>query len=462
MPRAGTLTAPVARVRSTFVSLAVFVAVTLVATGGFADDGVQSPKRPVPNYDGRGPDPSNEAGAGTWAARALLSPLWFTTEWLIRRPLGAIMDAAEDHDLPHKLYAIFVFGPKQTIGFVPVGMYEFGFNPSVGIYGFWNDALAKRNAVRLHYEAWPSDWFSGSIRDRYKLDDERWIQVRVAGSHRPDMTFYGLGSRSLQSYQSRFAESRFDASATLDSRVWRGSHLQGTLGVRKVDVTDGHFDSDPNVTEEARSGAFGVPFGFGRDYVAPYTSFLVTLDTRKPNTRTGSGVRLEIESEQGSDVAHAPSVMAGWIRYGATAGATIDLNDHGRVLGLKVGVLFADTFGAGRIPFTELVTLGGDRWMHGYFAGRLVGQSAAVATLSYTWPIASSLDAVMEATLGNVFGQHLADFEPNLLRVAGALGFASHVSDPPLEFLLGFGSETFAQGGQIDAFRFAVGVPASF
>ncbi len=141
-------------------------------TQAHADD--SSPKREVPDYDGRGPDPSRSDGAGVWTARVLLSPLYFTSEYLLRRPIGALLVAAERADLPRKLYDFFVFGPNHTIGFIPVGYVEFGFNPSVGVYGFWNDALTPRNAFTLHYEVWPdqspSDWLAGSMNDQYRLD----------------------------------------------------------------------------------------------------------------------------------------------------------------------------------------------------------------------------------------------------------------------------------------------------
>lgn len=414
----------------------------------------------MPDYDGRGPDPSNDDGAGTWTARVLLSPLYFTSEYILRRPIGALLTLSEHADIPHKLYDFFAFGPDHKIGFFPVGYLQFGSFASVGIFGFWDDALVKRNQVRLHYEAWPADLFYATITDRYHFDDARSMQLRVVGFHRPDVLFYGVGHGSLQANQSRYAESYFDLSATFDERIWRSSAVEGRVGLRKVDTTDGHYASDPNLTQESGTGAFTVPYGFNRDYLAPYTSLQVTFDTRKPKAKTGSGVRLELATEQGADALHGAA--SSWIRYGATGAVYIDLNDHGRILGLKIGALFADPLSNGEVPFTELVTLGGDKWMRGYFPGRLVDRSAAIAELSYIWPIAPSFDATIQATVGNVFGEHLEDFQPSLLRFSGAFGFASKLSNPPLEFLIGFGTETFDHGAEVDSFRLTVGVPHSF
>jgi hypothetical protein len=57
-----------------------------------------------------------------------------------------------------------------------------------------------------------------------------------------------------------------------------------------------------------------------------------------------------------------------------------------------------------------------------------------------------------------VFGEHLEGFEARLTRLSAALGFESDVSpDSNFEFLVGFGTETFEQGGKVDSFRLAIG-----
>jgi len=437
-------------------------AIVLLPAMAFADDDTsQSPKRALPSYDGRGPDPSNTDGAGVWTARIVLSPLYLTSEFLLRRPIGAFVTAIETSAALRTLYDFFAFGPDRKIGFLPVGVLEFGFNPSVGFYGFWNDALVKHNDLRLHYEVWPQDWLYGSITDRFHIDADRTFQLRVEGLHRPDMTFFGLGPTSLQSNLSRYSKSLFDLSGSLDGRYWQSSHVQATLGLRKVDVSPGHYGSDPSIEQEA-ARVFGapIPYGFDRGYLAPYNKFLATLDTRHPKRTSGTGVRFAVDSEEGANLEQSPA--SGWIRYGATGTVFIDLNDRGRVLALKVGALFADPLGNGPIPFTELVSLGGDSWMHGYFPGRLVDRSAAVALLSYSWPIAPKLDATIEVSTGNVFGTHLEDFRPGLLRLSGSLGLSAALGDPPVEFLVGLGTETFEHGAQVDSIRLMIGVPRSF
>jgi hypothetical protein len=96
--------------------------------------------------------------------------------------------------------------------------------------------------------------------------------------------------------------------------------------------------------------------------------------------------------------------------------------------------------------------------MPGFWWGRLVGRSAAVATFEYRWPIGPFLDGSLQAAVGNVFGEHLEDFSPSLLRYEGALGITTVTSpDSSVQLLVGFGSETFEHGGQVDSVRVAVG-----
>jgi len=428
----------------------------------------ESPKRPVPDYDGRGPPPAKPGDAVLWVPRVVLSPAYLTTEYVLRRPLGVAVTAAEHADLPRKVYDFFTFGPDHKAGVAPIGLVEFNFNPSVGVYAFWDDAGFKGDDLRLHAEAWPTDWVATSLTQRIVLDADRSLQIRLSGIRRPDRVFYGLGPRSLQSSQSRYGDERLDAGATYDWRFWRSSHILTTVGVRDVTTFDGHYGTDPSLSQEAATGAFAVPYGFDQEYTVQYNRIVAAVDTRAPASRRLSGVRLELAGEQGNELRQSPA--AGWMRYGATAAGYVDLNGHARVLGLSVTTTFVDPLGSRPIPFSELVYLGGDHPMPAYYAERMVDRSAAVATASYDWPIGPWLDGRLELAAGNVFGTHLESFDPGLLRLSGALGVSlaglkdpvSGVSDAPVEFLVGVGSETFSQGGKIDSLRVMLGVPHTF
>lgn len=448
------------------VALVVVALVSMRAPLARADGGAPaasttapSPKRAVPDYDGRGPAPTEPGEVMLWVPRVLLSPLYLVSEFVLRRPLGFLTIAAERADLPRKVYDFFAFGPDHQAGVVPVALIEFGFNPSVGVWGFWNDAFhVKGNALRVHYEVWPPDWFGGSITDRMKLDDTHALELRASAMRRPDQTFYGIGPDTAQANQSRFTDGRLDVHATLETRPWRSSRVDTTLGVRKVDLSPGSYGSDPSLERLAGPTTFPIPFGFDRGYVDVYARVLAALDTRRDATR-GSGLRVEAGAEEGSDVRYAPA--SAWVKWGGGVTALVDLNDHGRVLGLTVATQFTDPLGREPIPFTELTSLGGDKWMHGYFPGRLLGRSMAIASLRYAWPISPWLGGALQAVLGDVFDEHLEGFSPGRLRLSAGGGITT-TNEVPIELLVGFGTDTFDHGGAAESFRVSLGVPHSF
>jgi hypothetical protein len=420
-----------------------------------------SPKRPVPDYDGRGPPRPKPGDAFLWVPRVLLSPAYLAVEYLVREPLSVAVPAAEHADLPRKVYDFFTFGPDHKAGFFPVAFVEFDFNPSVGVYAFWDDAGFAGDSLHLHVEAWPPDWVGGSLTQRVRMDPRQTLELRVSGIRRPDRVFYGLGPTSSQEDQSRYGQQRFELAATFERRFRRSSRVLVAVGFRDVTTYDGHYGSDPSLLERAASGAFAVPPGFGQEYSEEYNRAAVTLDTRTPAGRPGSGARLELAAEQGNNV--RPTPASGWLRYGATAAGYIDLNGRARTLGLSLTTILADPLGSAPIPFTELVYLGGDHPMPAYFTGRLIDRSAAVATASYAWPVAPWLDGRLEVATGNVFGAHLTGFEPRLLRLSAALGLSvAGAPDLPFEFLVGVGTEPFSLGGRVDSVRAMLGVPRTF
>jgi hypothetical protein len=417
-------------------------------------------KREAPDYAGRPDAPASAGDVALWVPRILFFPLYVVSEYVLRRPIGAFLVTAEKKNWPASLYNFFAFGPDHKAGFAPLVLADFGFNPSVGLYAFWDDAGFKGNDLSIHGATWGEDWIAGSVTERIKLKGKRVLTLMVSGVRRPDHVFYGLGPNSLQSDESRYGEDLVDGHVTLGVPMGRFLRLDGGLGLKSVSIYHGHYDSDPSVEVAAAAHTFALPYGFGRGYTEEYNQLRLSLDSRL-HAPGGSGARVELEGEQGSDVKFTPE--SGWVKYAATAGVFYDVGDHGRVLELVGSALFADPLGSAPIPFTELVALGGNGLMRGFYPGRLIDRSAAVATFRYRWPIAIWLDGSINASVGNVFGEHLRDFDPGLLRFSGTLGISSRNSaDGSIEALVGFGTETFDHGGQIDSIRVVVGTNRGF
>jgi hypothetical protein len=415
-------------------------------------------KRRLPDYDGRGGTPQTPGQKALWAPRILLSPLYFVSEFMLRRPLGAAITAAERAELPAALYDFFAFGPDHKAGVIPIGFVDFGFKPSVGLYGFWDDAGFKGHQLRLRGTTWGASWLSGTAVERFVVDDRLDFTLTATATRRPDYAFFGLGPDSRQSALMRYRGDSVDAHGEVRLGIGHSSWLETAAGYRGNSFHN--TDYDDSVDEEAAAGRIPYPPGFQDGYRAPFARVRVVLDSRRP-LASATGVRLDVSAEEGVDLKNKPS--SGWLRYGATLGGFVDLADSGRVISLSVSTLMSDGLGDRPVPFTELVTNGGADFMPGFRPGRLYDRSALIATLRYSWPIWIWLNGSLQGAVGNVFGEHLEGFRVERNRFSAALGIEGNASrDSVFQALFGFGSETFESGGKIDSLRIAVGARRGF
>jgi len=421
----------------------------------------QPEKRPVPNYDGRGGPPQTPGQKALWVPRILLSPLYFVSEFVVRRPLGFAITAAEKAELPSVLYDFFAFGPDHKAGIVPIAFVDFGFLPSVGLYGFWDDAGFKGHALRLRGSTWGPKWLSGTATERFTFSDRFDLTLTSTATRRPDYAFYGIGSDTRESDLMRYTGKLVDAHVESRASFAGSSWLETAVGYRGASF--GHtdfYDDQPSVDDQIATGELAAPPGFVDGYRAPFARARLVLDSRG-KSHSSTGARIELSGEEGVDLKNSPT--SGWLRYGGTVGGFVDLADSGRVISLSVSALLADPLGDRPVPFTELVTLGGPALMPGFRAGRLYDRSAVVATLRYAWPIWIWLNGSLQVATGNVFGERFDGFRVERGRLSTALGIESSGSrDSVFQALIGFGSETFESGGKIDSLRVVVGARSGF
>ena len=425
-----------------------------------APPGGESPKRAVPDYDGRGGEPTTAGDVALWIPRVLVSPVYFLTEYVIRRPLGWLISTAEKNQWPTAVRDFFVFGPEKKAGIVPTFFLDLGFRPSVGIYAFWDDLLAPDNHLRLHFSTLGPDWLQGAVADKIPLGKDATLDLRFEGVHRPDQLFHGLGPSSRQANRARYGIDKLQARPVFESTWWKGSRITVEGGVRYVSFRDDACCAEPSVQENIRAGRFEAPPGFDRGYTAADERAEFTIDTRDPRPASQTGLRLELEGELGSNVRRSAD---NWFRYGGSIGGFVDLKNN-RTVSLAVTTLFVDPVSSGAvIPFTEQIVLGGSGPMRGYLYGRLTDRSAAIATLKYRWPIWVYLDGSLQAAVGNVFGPRLEDFKTKLLRLSSAIGVESvGTADHTFEILFGIGTETFDTGANVNSFRLLFGTNRGF
>ncbi len=445
-------------------------------------------KRPLPDYDGRGEEPTTAGDVLIWIPRGIFFPAYLVSEYVIRWPLGKLTSALDEHDVPGILSDFFTFGPGDRSGLVPSALIDFGFRPSIGLYFFTDDVLWDGNAIRSHLAFGGVDWYRGTLTVRHKIQEEsaeqhaQRMQIRTVFSHRPDWLFWGIGPMSDDDERTGYSAQRIDSTASFTGGIWRSSWLEAYAGVRHVDFKDETTDDEQPLSEGVRAGYYDFPPLYLDGYFIGRVGLNGALDTRKRRNAydgegsdfvspPGTGLKLALRGELGgsfrdvsatADMPHGTEQIR-YLKYGASLGAYYDLYQQ-RTLGLQLMVDFVDPFAdEGQIPFTELATLGGSRPMRGFLQYRLLDRSSAVAQVEYRWPIWVSLDGVLHYAVGNVFEEHLGNFDPALLRQSFGGGFrATGSRDHSFELLIAGGTQTFDQGSTPDSFRFVFGATSGF
>jgi hypothetical protein len=428
-------------------------------------------KRPVPDYDGRGEKKTTVGDVLLWPPRIVVFPLYLTSEYVLRRPIGALATTAEKHRWPTKIIDFFTFGEEQKAGIVPTGYYEFGFRPSIGAYFFWDDVGFKGHQLRAHAGTWGPTWISAALTERFRFRNDRaMFSWQAEYIHRADGMFNGIGPRTLERDVSRFGFTRLAFAPAFDVNLGGLSTFHTSIGVRNLHFRNDDFCcSDLPIRDVVARGTYDYPPGFLDGYTLLNQMLELTIDTRKA-TGPSSGIRASFDFEHAGEVGR--SSRREWVRYGAQVGGFLALDNHGRSLALIVAAAFADPL-AGDIPFTEQVNLpyagtvgagiSGIGSMRGFRPGRLVDRSALVATLQYTWPIWIFLDGTVHLAAGNVWGNHLSELDAKLMRFSTGIGFRTAGSpDHSFEVLFGTATETIADGLRPNSIRVLAGATRGF
>jgi hypothetical protein len=437
-----------------------------------AGAGPSQPKRAVPDYDGR---PEAEPSGWVWLPRIVLSPLYLVSEFVIRRPLGLLMRTTEKE----------VLGTKpidDERGVTPTGRVDLGFRPSLGLYAFYDSIFADRDELRIHATTWGPKWFSVAALERVYVAESQWVGLRVELTHRDDFVFHGLGPGSrdadLGRYAATFVEGRLEHQTRTPDRL---IELETSVLVRRASFdADEACCGDATVAERGAQGRYELPPSIGDGYAAVASRLDLALDTRgeraPENLEPASdfvappatGVFARAGGELAASLDARPVVAAGperrleWLRYGASAGVSLDLTGDQRVVGLSLAAEFARSLSGGDVPFTEQPSLGGER-LNGFLPGRLVDRSLVVGRLDYSWPVWLALDGVISAEAGNVFPAELDGFSVDRLRSSFGVGVRSiGRPDHAFEILFAVGTEPFGEGAEPENVRFVLGWARGF
>lgn len=444
--------------------------------------------REVPDYDGRGDEPITAGDVFIWIPRAIFFPAYLVSEYVVRWPLGKLTTAVDEYEVQELLTEFFTFGPEGKSGIVPSGLIDFGLRPSIGVYFFSDDVITDGNGIRAHLAFGGEDWYRGTLSMRQVLNEEsptqneQFIQLKGTYSHRPDWKFYGTGPDAADNHETRYTAQFIGARFHFDGGFWRSSRLVTHIGVTDAQFKDIGCCDDLLLSQGITAGFFPEPTLYRDGYLLAFAGGHLSIDTRRERNKftgdasdhvspTGSGVKINLRGEVNGglresllDIADPTSLQRpSFVKYGATLGGFLDVYNQ-RVVGLSVFADFVDpTAKDAPVPFTELVSFGGARPLRGFLENRLLDRSGIAARLEYRWPIWVALDGTAQYDIGNVFGEHLENFDVKKLRQSFGFGFRANGSrDHAFELLLAFGTDTIENDAKPENFRFVFGTTAGF
>lgn len=416
-----------------------------------------------------------------WPARVVLFPLYAASEFLVRHPIGLLVTFEERYHWRARYYDLLTFGPEQQIGIFPTGQLDIGQRATVGAFAFWNDVIGSSD-LRLRAVTGGERSWNVAGAWRYRWPGPARLALSATVSKLPDRPFHGFGPLSPSSgwvYEESAVDVRVAHSVGLARHVewamfaghqWK-AYEPGLASVGK-----------PALSDAIAAGLLPAPPALDGGFATLYAGLGFGVDTRGPRLTPSPDRPIDFEHRSGTGIAFdarfrfneglrstraseaEPGEIPRWVAYGGSLAGTLDLTGTQRRLEAALAVAFADALpGAGPVPFSELVWLGGTHPLRGFRDHRLIDRSAAVTTLTYRWPIWVYLDGNLHYAVGNVFGEHLAGLDARLLRSSFGVGVSSATSsDNPFEALLAFGTRPFGAGGEVENVRFVFGTSAGF
>jgi hypothetical protein len=109
------------------------------------EDRIGDPKREKQDYGA--PNETSAEEVLLWGPRVVLFPLWVISEFVIRRPIGAITKTAEKEQIPQEIVDFFTFGSRKQFTIFPSAFFDFGLLPSVGFNAKWKYFLTDPNTL---------------------------------------------------------------------------------------------------------------------------------------------------------------------------------------------------------------------------------------------------------------------------------------------------------------------------
>lgn len=415
-------------------------------------------KRPVPDYSGRGPQPSSVVDRLAWIPRVALFPVRVVVDYGVRWPFGWLTRTVETSRPTRKVIRWLFIGPATpTPSIYPVALYDFGAKPSLGVRLTWdNGFLTPGSKLKIKLGVGGLDWWrvDTGVRVAHR---SAFVSLDLDARRQPDYRFYGIGYDSPESAASRYGARRLQARLGIGARMTEWGEVSGFAAATNYTFRREGYN-DPPIDERVADGLIEeLPEGYPGGYSTVRAGAVIALDTRLRKKRVGSGARVDLKVERARRI----DTTDRWTRIELRGGGSLLFDPRGeRKLDIKLEVdaVEADHDDVA-IPFLDLASVAGSGKLRGFPSGRLYGESAAALTLDYQWPIAAWLDAHAHLGAGNVFGHRLSGLTARGLRGSAGLGvsLAGLTDDRYIELSTSVGTAPFEDGFDITSFRLILG-----
>lgn len=383
-----------------------------------------------------------------WIPRVALFPLFALSEYGLRVPLGWLVTTVQEDHIDERFKQ--VFHPTDSVSIIPNFFADLGLIsnetsmiPTAGVYFAWDHAFARRNSIHSHASTGGPGYWYLVLADHYTFAPRSVWSLQASYIERSDWRFYGLGWTSEHSDEQRFDWARTDVNTSASIERWSHVKLDLFVGARYD-----HFG-----TALVPIGGQSVP-GYG-NFTSVYGRARFFVDTRPLNRPNTTGIRVGGFVEYGAD---ATSPWRRWVVSQCEGSLFWQVMSPGRVLELHAAATVADSLTSDPVPFIDLATLGGWETMRGWYYGRFRGQSTAVFSATYRYPMWHSLDGAVVLEAGNAFGHDLSDFD--VTRLHGSLGVgvrSTGTRDSSIDVLVAVGSTRFDEAFGIESVRVAIG-----
>ena len=404
-------------------------------------------KREAPNTDAL-PEPGRDVGdVFLVIPRGILFPVYLTTNYLIRWPIGKLVYAVESSRFYQRFQSFLAFG-EGNAGVLPI--IELGGEraASFGLQVYSNRLFDGRLDAQLGAQGYPGrNYIVETNLDLRVPDDKSVLEFSAFARQRDDYAFFGVG-RALGDLE----DSRFTQRSLGGSVGWSGaSETAIGGGTIALDMTHRRVSCSADLREDVcgEDGRFGTSddrFAVTRPDVASlqtdytYAKLVAnaTIDSRRLERETITRLRAGydpalfpddqtgLRAEGFVGVGTALSADLRSLHAGGELSAFVEIpGTHQRVFGLRVRTELADPFRGGQIPVWELASLGGVETFRGFLEHRFRGRSSLVATLNYRYPVWSFGDGELFVETGEIAGPHWRDFSFGRLRGSAGIGLRS-------------------------------------